>query len=997
MEDKLGRFKDSVRDRLEKFKYENADVNACVEDIVILVQESIDYAGSTLISGKPQNLSHELRDFARTFFSNSRKFVKFAARVFALAVCSRQKRENHYAEMKGDGAIAQHGSTAVASQGLNVGGSSTNSVLNTGTLNLFYNYYLSPSGKACLSGDEFGKILRDYLAWVIKDNDDSFLWGIIPQSYRCLSDVFVPLSFRRFSHLAQIESVNLDRVFIDALRAREPETRLYNAFNHRAYAETIEITEILSARNRLAIIGNPGSGKSTLSAYLAMTLAKAAFEGSKPDIKLPQNRSHLLPLLIPLRYFREYEKICATTPEVKLKEPRTGTLAGFIPWYFEKHNPVCKFSQDFFDRMLLGGGCLLILDGLDEILSNDLRSQMREQVNEIGNIYRDNVIMITARECGYREQSVISDDFDWLEVQDLSDEQIELLVHNWCRQLFPDSIDIRVREITTEIDRINGLKKASELQRLVNTPLMTAIVMNIKKAGRQLPRQRVELYETAIEVILQAQYLPEDSAKKEVVDWGGSTWRERRNWLSYLALEMHRGGDTYLAISEQDVRKILSEQIEIDNSRLDTFIQAIRLRGGLFEERAGKFQFSHLVFQEFLAAFRLAKKRDFELFDQLTNHFNDTWWREVFILVYGYAKTEDNYFAADYIKWLYGKPSQSVKRNAAKDLAGLELSAATFLEMELPDLDIYNRLAGDILRRLMVSSQDISANLRFVAGNTLSVLGDPRFDRKHWCLTKGTTWGFQLIPKGNFIMGDDSYDEQKPQGELDFPYSYWLARYPVTVEQFRSFVSDAKYDFDFGQNNINPMHPVVDITWYDAFQYCVWLNDRLKEMAKECFVKNRLTNERRTFYDGLLNGHLHVSLPNEEEWEKAARGIGGFIYPWGFDEDCGRANYEDTGIGTTNAVGIFPDGQSPFGIMDMSGNVCEWTRSFWKPNYNSSSTPFQKENTESLNAPRDALRVLRGGSFFNAYGGRCTFRYRDYPDKRIRYYGFRLVITPKLG
>jgi formylglycine-generating enzyme required for sulfatase activity len=207
-------------------------------------------------------------------------------------------------------------------------------------------------------------------------------------------------------------------------------------------------------------------------------------------------------------------------------------------------------------------------------------------------------------------------------------------------------------------------------------------------------------------------------------------------------------------------------------------------------------------------------------------------------------------------------------------------------------------------------------------------------------------------------------------------------------------------------------HPVVGITWYEALAYTRWLTERW------CAL-------------GFIGADQGVALPSEPEWEKAARGGLEIVqsgseharprparsrlptldvlkdplapnaqpercYPWGPDPDPNRANYRDTGIGTTSAVGIFPGGASPYGCEEMSGNCWEWTRSLWG-HYPYPESPGDLKRREAIDASRGQARVLRGGGFDDdAWSVRCASRDRLDPDSRGRLVGFRVVVRPLL-
>ncbi len=308
--------------------------------------------------------------------------------------------------------------------------------------------------------------------------------------------------------------------------------------------------------------------------------------------------------------------------------------------------------------------------------------------------------------------------------------------------------------------------------------------------------------------------------------------------------------------------------------------------------------------------------------------------------------------------------------------------------------------------------------VRAGAGTALAKLGDPRFDPEHWHLPREPLLGFVPIPAGEFIMGSDPQkdsradDDEQPQHRLHLP-AYYIARFPVTVAQFRAFVEKSGYepsDPDSLRGIDN--HPVVRVTWYDALAYARWLDGCLKEIARERLRQSQ-TEVEQDFWGGLAEGRYHVTLPSEAEWEKAARGglqipahpynptdpsafnfelltfnpIPDRVYPWGDDPDPNRANYDDTGIGATSAVGCFPGGASPYGVEEMGGNVWEWTRSLSK------EYPYDPgDGREDLKGR--GVRVLRGGSFYGHWLVRCSVRNRINPDLRLRYVGFRVVVSP---
>jgi len=246
---------------------------------------------------------------------------------------------------------------------------------------------------------------------------------------------------------------------------------------------------------------------------------------------------------------------------------------------------------------------------------------------------------------------------------------------------------------------------------------------------------------------------------------------------------------------------------------------------------------------------------------------------------------------------------------------------------------------------------------------------------------------FRLMKKEYKDTKREWVEREIPQHEVTLP-AYAISRYPVTNAEFARFIEDGGYttreywteagwkrkesegwtqpryweDEEWNDSS----QPVVGVSWYEAVAYCNWLAAKTGRPYR---------------------------LPSEAEWEKAARGTDGRRYPWGNEWDPSRCNNEESGPGRTTPVGQYPEGDSPYGVSEMVGQVWEWCRSKYggtgvKPEFGYPYNP--DDGREELEG--DDTRVIRGGSWSDGAGWcRCGYRYGNNPRSRNNNRGFRCV------
>jgi energy-coupling factor transporter ATP-binding protein EcfA2 len=729
----------------------------------------------------------------------------------------------------------------------------------------------------------------------------------------------------------------------------------------KAIVDPLTVREALYAHPQLVFLGDPGSGKSTLTRRLAGLLASQAVPGRDAaeaqwlDELVQGWGRWLLPVRIVLSRWAQHLAPTAQGTAADLVDECVrllGQTAG-----------VRGLQEHFITRLTAAPPtALILLDGLDEVADESKRATLLKAVKHFRERYSAVPLLITCRVRPWQAWTTAGKALPLpvFTIDQLTQEAITAFVERWHIELIqagrytPAAAAIAQRRLLTALAN----RQRKDLADMARTPLLLTMMARVNYQ-QGLPDSRAELYDVYLRQLLwewERQKLDDQgqpTGLQLLLAQGNVDEASLERKLAQLAYEVHGrdGTQDTVDISRGTVREAL-EAIHpgSEEAKAAWAVAMLRLlddRSGLLQSLDGAtYQFSHRTFQEFLAA-RWIATGDFR--KKYREKIDQEGWREAIALALGYQirvlrQYEDALSvlfalfpttATDEAAWrrvlLLGEAYvRLLGRQRARESEQVEMAA--MLATRVPQ-----QLTAAMHQRTLPPTQ------RRAAGQLLAELDidPPGLD------------DFVSAPGWNFKIG----------------------RYPVTNKQFRRFVDAGGYRDErwwsdtkgrqarderdwteprfWNQPELNwPTQPVVGVSWYEAQAYCAWLTHELRQQGK-------------------LTEQMAVRLPTQAEWEAAACSHDGRAYPWGQTFELANANTAESDLGQTTPVDLYSDGVTPEGVWDLLGNVWEWTN----------------------DVDEDGWPLLRGLSYYNeADTAAAADGYR--PDLRSYVYGFRCVVVP---
>ncbi|WP_374503226.1 SUMF1/EgtB/PvdO family nonheme iron enzyme [Zoogloea sp.] len=730
-------------------------------------------------------------------------------------------------------------------------------------------------------------------------------------------------------------------------------------------------------RSPLYVPGAAGSGKSTFCRWLALVVAEGrvpahrqiAVDEENFTETLPDTLAGRLPLLIRLRDWASHGEFLAGRGGW-FRTQLEASLAGWL----DKTRPG-ELTGEVFRAELKAGRCLLILDGVDEVPES--RGEHLPRRNLLTGLAdalpawrkAGNWLLLTSRPYGLEAEDQRRLGLPTAELAELPGPLMQLFVRRWF-----DAVD-PVNAVTKVDGLLTHLAQRDDLAEMRSNPmLLTALCVKYDE-GRRLPQDFYALYDAVVRQVLYTRCNTENERD------------QARNRLAAIALGMHCGEagaprETPEAeVTVEEVDRILATLAEVDwvseSGAADAGAKRELLlsdSGLLLPRDNRRAAFYHLSFQEFLAAERLRTLRESPE-DVLALRAGTPAWRRTLRFLFCAIVERDKAERA-VTAWKSLLPALEPAALEANPAPALVLADSLEI-VHAKGWPLNEVFKAQLLRACDHALHHLPPDIRAQLWLTLGRLGLD--DRP----------GVGLRPDGlpdivwqDCEAGDFLYGDSAETRTLKMPFR--IARYPVTHRQFQAFVDAGGYGEDEWWAGLaerpeaapagwsEPNAPRERVSWYEATAFCRWLDAQFRD-------------------EGLLPAGWRVSLPTEEQWERAARGTDGREYPWEGEFRSGLANIDETfgdvgpcNLGRTSPVGIYPDGQALSGALDTVGNVWEWCRNEYK----------QPERCGDVG---DSSRVVRGGSWVGGSDDcRAAGRLRFTPDGRNYFLGFRVCCAPPI-
>ncbi len=814
-----------------------------------------------------------------------------------------------------------------------------------------------------------------------------------------LSDVYVPLNTT-----LKIESNSTLDAFFSQPGSRLTVRDLLASHRER---RPVPALEALAIHSKLTLLGDPGSGKSSFGARVLLALAEA-WRGNPTELAHlgdTWTAGPLFPIRVVLRTF-------ADQLPVGEKPARAGDLWAFIGRELRECGVgLSPEDSNFLQRLALSHGALVLFDGLDECGSPKRRARVQAAVEEFIRTHAQRSrFVLTARP--YAFPAGADPDQGVYRLDAFNDEQITRFIDTWY-DILPKRRWCSVADAERKRTDLLSARHRYDLRALTPNPLLLTLMALLHSNRGQLPDDRVDLYHESVELLLQRWNASSgaDALRGELA-MPQLKLADVRDVLQKMAFELHEesaGRQGSLDIGEGRLQAALTPLLDGDRNKAAIMVEYIERRTGLLlgqgasdlaPGRERQFTFPHRTFREYLAACHLAAGNQFTTECLRLAGSDAAHWAVVLPLAARVAKLDRGAAAAhaligcqDVGTFAAEGQSLGTQHWAKAQLAGLQLAELGVAALNSRDDTkvILQHVRSWLVAALPVHPGDggLPASQRAEIGDVLVKLGDPRFDPQRLYLPADENLGFVRISADPaFRIGTRRADRKRvaeatgedvDEDEINDAFTptpeFWIARYPVTVVQFRAFVEDSGIALaDANALRDADTRPVRFVSWDEANAYAAWLQRQLREAPM--FRAHPVA--------ALVGAHgWQLMLPSERAWEKSARGgREGAVFPWGDVPDSDRANTEDSGIGDTSAVGAFPP--NDYGLYDMIGNILEWTGTEHGAPY---SAPQPEASSES------SAIVLRGGGWGDPrFAARCAFRDWLFPGSRNLDLGFRVVL-----